>query len=134
MKRCAILLGHVDDHLHTNADLNKMYDFLRSNKGGAWYDTEIIKMTNISRVELDRLLYETRKEELDFTIFYFSGHGEYVRGTSIELNPSGEEINERELSGLGVRQLSIFDCCRKFPENLLVKDASFSVKEGLSED
>ena len=133
MKRRAILLGHVDGDLHTNADLNKMYDFLCSNRGGAWCDTEIIRQANIPRLELDRLLYEIREEELDFTLFYFSGHGEYVRGTSLELNPSGDEINERELACLGVRQINIFDCCRKLPEKPLMKNANFGSLEGVCE-
>lgn len=133
MKRRAILIGHIDGILSTNADLDKVYSFLHSNRGGAWEHCEIIKRGNIPLAELEAILSDTRKGAFDFALFYFSGHGEYVRGTSIELNPNGEEINERELSGLAVRQLNIFDCCRKLSERQLVKNSKSFAMDGLEE-
>lgn len=133
MKRCAILLGHIDGILSTNVDLDKTYKFLCSNRGGAWENGEIIKRTNVHRSELDLILSGIRKGECDFALFYFSGHGEYVRGTSLELNPDGDEINERELSGLGVRQLNIFDCCRRLPVGQFVKNSASVAMDGLNE-
>ena len=133
MKRCAILLGNDDGLLSTNLDLDKVYRFLRSNRGGAWEDGEIIKQANVFRVDLDLILSAIRKEGFDFTIFYFTGHGEYARGTSLVLNSDGETINESELAGLGARQLNIFDCCRRFPEKVMSKFANFAATDGLSE-
>ena len=133
MKRRAILLGHVDGQLSTNSDLNKVYHFLTSPKGGAWEQSEIIRLANVSRVELDYILSATRVERYDLVILYFSGHGEYVRGTTLELNPQGEEVNERELSGLGARQLNIFDCCRKLPEKMTLKLANSVAMDSLGE-
>lgn len=133
MKRRAILIGHIDGILSTNVDLDKVFSFLYSNKGGAWEREEIIKRTNVSRKELDMILFDTRKGMFDFVLFYFSGHGEYVRGTSLELNPNGEEINERDLSDLAERQLNIFDCCRKLPERRLVKNSESVAMDGLGE-
>ena len=103
MKRRAILLGNDDGLLSTNLDLDKVYRFLRSNRGGAWEDGEIIKQPNVFRSDLDLMLSAIRKEKSDFTIFYFCGHGEYRMGTSLVLNPRGETIDESELHGLGAR-------------------------------
>lgn len=133
MKRRAILLGHVDGQLSTNADLDKVCRFLCSSKGGAWEASEIIRSVNLSRKGLDVLLNATRVEGYDFVLFYFSGHGEYVRGTALELNPQGEEINESELSGLGARQINIFDCCRKLPEKMIFKLANSATIDSLAE-
>lgn len=133
MKRRAILIGHIDGILSTNADLDKVYNFLHSNRGGAWERCEIIKRGNIPLAELEMILADTRKGAFDFTFFYFSGHGEYARGTSLELNPNGEEINECNLSRLAVRQLNIFDCCRKLSERHIVKNSESVAMDGLEE-
>ena len=133
MKRLAILIGHVDGHLSTNFDLNKVCQFLYSPKGGAWEQSEIIRLVNVARRELDYILNATRVGRYDFVFLYFSGHGEYVRGTSLELNPQGEEINERELSGLGARQLNVFDCCRKLPEKMSLKFANSTAMDSFTE-
>ena len=133
MKRRAILVGHIGGQLSTNADLDKVYKFLCSNRGGAWEPSELIRLANVSRHEFETLLYATRAGKYDFVFFYFSGHGEYTRGTSLELNPQGETINESELSGLGSRQLNIFDCCRKLPEKVTLKLANFVAMDSLVE-
>lgn len=133
MKRRAILIGHIDGIISTNADLDKVYNFLHSNRGGAWECCEIIKRGNIPLAELETILSDTRKGGFDFALFYFSGHGEYVRGTSLELNPNGEEINEQALSRLAMRQLNIFDCCRKLPERQVVKNSESVAMDWLEE-
>ena len=52
MKRFAILLGHADGQLSTNKDLFRMEKFLKSDRGGAWYTSEIHSEINISLRDL----------------------------------------------------------------------------------
>lgn len=112
MKRFAILLGHADGQLSTNKDLFRMEKFLKSDRGGAWYISEIHSEINISLHRLSILLNQVRNNHYDYVLLYFSGHGGYKRSTVIELNPKGETVSEQFLSGLAFRQLNIFDCCR----------------------
>ena len=134
MKRCAIILGHVDGHLSTNLDMKRVYDFLVSCNGGAWDSDEIIKKANATRREVIELFDNTRAERFDYVFFYFSGHGGYKRGTVVELNPTGEILSEAELVGLGSRQLNIFDCCRKPDEEGIVKESMSFSMDSLWED
>lgn len=123
MKRRAIILGNVDGQLSTNIDMEKVRNFLLSLNGGAWRPSEIIRKANISRDKLDRLLLDTKNGGYDYVFLYFSGHGEYNRGTVIELNPQGETISEQSLSNLASRQLCIYDCCRTLPKSQVDKVA-----------
>jgi hypothetical protein len=121
MKRRAILLGHVDGLLSTNLDLDKVHGYLTSLCGGAWNSGEIIRQVNISRSALDELLQDTRTGKFDYVFFYFSGHGEYKRGSILELNTQEETISERLLSNLALRQLNIYDCCRTLPRTQSIR-------------
>lgn len=133
MKRRAILLGHVDGQLSTNLDLDKVYGYLTSLYGGAWYPDEIVHRVNISRTKLDELLQDTRARKLDYVFLYFSGHGGYKKGTVLELNPQEETISEQYLSSLAPRQLNIYDCCRTLPRTQSIKVANSFSMDGLSE-
>ena len=85
---------------------------------------------NIRLHELCVLLDEVRNQNIDYVFFYFSGHGGYVRDTEIELNPDGERISERYLSGLATRQLNIYDCCRSpIPVNFAIDNSMEFLKE-----
>ena len=133
MRRRAILLGHIDGQLSTNTDLNKMYSFLTSIHGGAWNSNEIVQKANMSRRSLDELLSGTKNGGYDYVFFYFSGHGEYERGTVLELNPKGECVSERELSNLASRQLNIYDCCRSISDIETVSVKNSFTMDGLAE-
>ena len=133
MRRKAILLGHVDGQLSTNLDLDKVYGYLTSLHGGAWRPGEIVRRVNISRIQLDELLEDTREQKFDYVFIYFSGHGGYKRGTVFELNPQEETISERRLSNLAPRQLNIYDCCRTLPQIQSIKVANSCSMDGLSE-
>ena len=116
MKRRALLLNHADGLLASDKDVQDMIKFLRSNSGGAWRDDEIVSKRNIALAELNTFVSQLQEDEIDYLLFYFSGHGGYERGTVIELNPRGETISERAVSKLVPRQLNIYDCCRQPPE------------------
>ena len=129
MKRLAILLSHVDGELSSNKDADDMYKFLASLRGGAWGRNEIFHKDNIQLWELSDLIDKVRKLKLDYLFFYFSGHGGYVRDTELELNPDGERISERCLTGLADRQLNIFDCCRAPISMAFAEDSMKMLKE-----
>ena len=56
-----------------------------------------------------------RRQYFDYVIVLFSGHGGQLRQTVLELNSSGETIEETSLRGIATRQLNIYDCCRTYP-------------------
>ena len=117
MRRKAILLYHEDAGLMTGKDVNDMKTFLCSPFGGAWEPNEVDCRKNISLSGLQRLVCETKEQCYDYLVFYFSGHGGCARGDFLELNPTGETVEVRELLAMSTRQLSMFDCCRAYPVN-----------------
>lgn len=111
MKRKALLIGNSNGLSGVQKDLLDFKNFLRSNKGGAWYENEIVL---IEKSDLTTVREEINKIKLsspDYVITFFSGHGAYKRGTILQLADE-KIINESELLNLAARQLSIFDCCR----------------------
>lgn len=111
MKRKALLIGNSNNLSGVQKDLLNFKNFLSSNKGGAWYDSEIviIEKSNLSKVREE--INKIKLESPDYVITFFSGHGAYKRGTILQL-ADNNTINEAELFYLAKRQLSIFDCCR----------------------
>lgn len=118
MKRHAILLGNTNGLNGVQKDLVNFKKFLMDDKGGCWYENEILMTENISLAELENHIEEIKKSKFDYVIFYFSGHGGMERTTKIELNERHEIISESAIMNLALRQLSIFDCCRCYPEQL----------------
>lgn len=111
MKRKALLIGNSNGLSGVQKDLLDFKKFLCSNKGGAWYENEIVL---IEKSDLAIVRNEINKIKLsypDYVITFFSGHGAYKRGTILELADENI-INESELFNLSKRQISIFDCCR----------------------
>lgn len=129
VKRKAILLSHEDGELMSGKDVEDMRSFLVSPRGGGWFKDEIYSKKNIGLQELDQLCSSVRAEEFDFVLFYFSGHGGWLRNTVIELNRDGEQVSERCFSRLAMKQLNIFDCCRSYPVDESDKVASESPQE-----
>ncbi|HDR1260014.1 TPA: caspase family protein, partial [Pasteurella multocida] len=113
----ALLIGNANGLSGVQKDLLDFKNFLLSNKGGAWYDSEIVM---ISKSDINTVRSEIQKiksSSPDYVITFFSGHGAYKRGTILELADE-EIINESELFHLADRQLSIFDCCRNKVETI----------------
>lgn len=121
MKRKALLIANTNGLQGTKKDLIKFSSFLKSDLGGVWLDTEIEQLYDPSLLALYVKLNTLKKEANDYTIVFFSGHGGQLRETVLEINGNGEQINESELKGLSNRQLTIFDCCRAYPQ--LIQDS-----------
>jgi hypothetical protein len=140
MKRIALLIANSNGLEGTKADVGKMTRFLKSFHGGAWETSEILSVSDPSKVDLLNSFKIIREANLDYVIIMFSGHGGYRDETILEINPDEEKINISNMLRLAHRQLSIFDCCRVMEkqhlrDNILIKSSSsveqFSIRNDI---
>jgi hypothetical protein len=117
VKRKAILIGNTSGLPGVKVDLARFSGFLQSNTGGAWEWNEIDILPDISRADLLLKIQQWKNSGFDYVNVLFSGHGGQSRKeTILELNKSGEQIDESILRGIAPRQLTIYDCCRCYEE------------------
>jgi hypothetical protein len=131
MKRKAVLIGNTSGLPGVQVDITRFSSFLTSNIGGAWYESEIDVLQNERKSNLLQKIDALKKQSFDYLIVLFSGHGGQLRQTILELNSSGETIEETALRGIATRQLNVYDCCRAFPSGVTKRamdalSASFS--------
>lgn len=123
MKRKALLIGNSNGLPGVKKDILNWRRFLKSDQGGQWFDEEIKIMMNPTKMDLNLMIHGyIKRENPDFAIVIFSGHGAYQRETILELNEREEFITENELIGIAPRQISIFDCCREILLESSVED------------
>lgn len=133
MKRRAIIIGNMgivgsEQSRYIKGvqeDLTNLYRFIRSDNGGAWNRDEIIiyKPNEINRVCLkETIIAERSKGEVDYWMFFFSGHGwaDTTGMSYLELCPSDNEEGDISLMELfktfgSTRLLLITDACRAIP-------------------
>lgn len=91
MKKKILIFGCTDDGVGTSKDLYNYRNFFTSSTGGAWLETsEINLLSDPSKADLLLILDKLQKENLDYLIMVFSGHGSYIRNdTVIEINTPG---------------------------------------------
>lgn len=111
MKRSALLIGNTGGLEGIGVDIERTASFLKSSLGGQWRDSEITKLFDPARKQVDEALHRIRGERADYLFFLFTGHGCHYGQTELSLNDH-EKLHESELNSLADRQLSIFDCCR----------------------
>ncbi len=127
MRRRALVIGNPgeegDEHYCGGVlkDMQAYQAFLKSPQGGLWQDGEVKPMTRPTtrslQGELDLLEY------YDYALVVFSGHGDYVRSegtTCLDLG-AGQEIDSRKLIGVAPKQTTIFDCCRKYRVEVVLR-------------
>lgn len=114
MRKFALLIGNTNNLNGVEKDIYDFKNFLKSSIGGAWYDDEIKCILNIRLSDLYLCLRKIRQYELDYLIFYFSGHGgiDNKGVTRLEINSQSETISEHNIVYIAKRQLNILDCCR----------------------
>ncbi|MFI4919952.1 MAG: caspase family protein [Legionellales bacterium] len=112
MKRKAILLGNTDGLPGVKIDMERFSSFLKSDAGGAWLGSELEIFQDIAKAKLMSKIIDWKRGAFDYVIVLFSGHGGQIRETVLELNKTGEQIEESTLRSIASRQLTIFDCCR----------------------
>lgn len=111
MKRKAVLVCNNDASGATH-DIDKWRKYLLSGGGGAWVDGEIERLVNPTLTHLTSTLERVKRENNDFVIVVFAGHGEWERTTLLEINPQGEEVSETAFNNLSTREIVCLDCCR----------------------
>jgi len=119
MQKKILIIGNNDGLQGVKVDIENYKGFFKSHIGGEWYDSEIITKLNPSRTEIVDEITRMKSLSLDYSIIIFSGHGGQKRETILELNSIGEKLYESELKDISKRQLTIFDCCRCYPEPLV---------------
>jgi hypothetical protein len=130
MNRKALLIGNTHGLEGVKVDLLTYQEYLKTDKGGAWYSSEIEVKPDIAKRDLETLIFKYKREKYDYLIVMFSGHGGQKRETVLELNKNEETIAETELRNISDRQLNIYDCCRVYPsytaDSLMRMKAAFS--------
>ncbi len=111
MKRRALLIGNIGGLEGIGLDIERTSSFLKSSIGGQWRDSEVTKLIDPSKKQVDDVIGVIRGERVDYLFFLFTGHGCHYGQTELSLN-NRESLRESELNSLADRQLSIFDCCR----------------------
>ena len=109
MKRKALMIGNSRGLKATPLDMLHFTQFLMSYQGGAWTRDEIEPWMDKDVNELLNDVEKIVKDQNDYVIVYFTGHGGLQGDTIIEVNPKGELIKENSLFGLADRQLNILE-------------------------
>lgn len=134
MKRKALLIGNTNGLPGVKRDIESFSDFLQSDRGGAWYSSEIITLLDVSKTNLEQLVATTKAESPDYTICLYSGHGAQKRETILEINKYNERIYESLLFDIARRQLNIFDCCRAILQEEMRNFSACNAKFGVFEN
>src|SRR5690348_13626615 len=125
MKRRAILIeasrikGHPDLP-GARADIANYRDWLLSNAGGAWEESEIIPLSNpsLERLRLERV----RASDANYAFVVFTGHGGHVGNTTrVQLNDT-DSIDAQSLAAACLKCTVVVDSCRSVEKELLVED------------
>lgn len=96
-------------------DAKNFRNYLKSVRGGAWKDDEIVTMRNPTSQSLYKYLKDINISRPDIFMLVFSGHG-YISaasGNDVLLINDKQEIPVSHLETDAIRQINIFDACRK---------------------
>ncbi len=118
MNKKVLLIGNNAGLPGVKIDLENYKKYFQSLTGGQWNDSEIVQKLNPAKDDLIALLDSYKKQNLDYLIIVFSGHGGMKRETVLELNPSGDMFAESRFENISQRQVTILDCCRAISQNL----------------
>ncbi len=138
MRRKALLIGNTSGLQGVQVDIARFSTFLKSNSGGAWYDSEIDVLENARKSVLLQKIDELKRQEPDYLVVLFSGHGgQLLRQTVLEINGAGESIEEDQLRKMAERQLNVYDCCRSISstvqKSIAMDSLSFSLRESANQ-
>lgn len=126
MERRAIILGAnnaTSTHLNgVDSDMRRLIGHLTSEFGGAWERNEILYLKAPSPLELGRRLDAVRREQPDYLMIAFSGHGfENKNGESFVVLRDREYFAVSDLEAGVARQVTIVDACRVSVQGSLVE-------------
>ncbi|MCW7498530.1 caspase family protein [Leptospira levettii] len=121
MRRSCLLIGAPGSDSKGNflkgvsIDMHNMRNFLTSETGGAWNNSEILEVINPSISELKIAL--TKSKLSDFSLILFSGHGGTStknKRTYLEINTNGDDFPAEGLINHTSKELVIVDTCRSY--------------------
>lgn len=120
MRRKALLIGDSgskDSYLSgVEYDLSNYANFLKSLRGGAWYDSEISIISNESKDTILQEIMDIKQDRYDIVFAVFTGHGWYDDYKQCRmLSIDDEEITEKKLWNLAPKQILILDSCSCLP-------------------
>lgn len=126
MKIKAVLIGCAgegDDYLPgVSKDIQGMYDYLLSDRGGQWKSNEIVKLETKFKSRIENLINEIRSEENDFVLFYFAGHGSYSHLLGRKFYVDDEDFfTQQDIGAFSEKQICIFDTCANFERSITEK-------------
>lgn len=114
--RKAVLIGspgHGEERLRgVENDVDNMYQFLLSPRGGVWYEHEINVLADPT---LDEVLSAIHSSYADYQFVYYSGHGyQDIYGNDF-ICLDGNNLQDDDLfNAEGPRQFLLLDSCRKY--------------------
>ena len=112
MTRYAILAGILSKSGFQQKSLCDIYDFLKSNSGGAWSDKEILILPEGVDTELLKfVLRRVAEAGTDFLFLYFCGT-ENDFGSADGFTIGGEKIKRIYMEETCKAQVTVFDGCR----------------------
>lgn len=93
-------------------DLKNVSKFLLTEKGGAWYENEIITLNDPIEFQLNQTIQDSLA---DYVLVYFSGHG-YTESNSNQrmLCLKDSVISDKRLLNNSPKQLVLIDACRNY--------------------
>ena len=114
--RKAVLIGspgYGEDRLHgVENDLDNMYQFLLSPRGGVWRENEIIVLADPT---LDEVLSAIHSSYSDYRFVYYSGHGNQNISGKDFICLDGNDLQDDYLfNAHDPRQFLLLDSCRKY--------------------
>lgn len=113
--RKAVLIGCPGDRNNflegVKQDIKNICNYLKSDKGGAWYDSEIEVIYNPT---FDKVSSVVHSVNVDYTFIYFSGHGFTNTDDHRMLCLKDYDMSDKFLLNESPRQLIIVDACRNY--------------------
>ncbi len=117
MKKKALIIGcsgSGSDYLPgVKNDVANYTNFLTSEIGGGWYNSEIISLLDGSKDMIKKTVNDIKSQNNDFIFVVFSGHGDYSTAYNCRrlYTDNTNYIYESELWGLCNKELLVVDTC-----------------------
>lgn len=116
MKRYSIIIGCAglgrQYRLGIEKDVDNFVEYLKSNKGGGWYDSEILPLKNENKNTILEAI-NNAKNKYNYVLVVFSGHGNYSKYLNKRrlYTNEGDFFYETDIQGIASKQLTIIDSC-----------------------
>lgn len=124
MKKKVIIVTNNHGGIGAHNDYDTYHTYFTSLEGGAWDESEILRIHEPTRAQLLNYLDTPYIKNLDYLVLVFSGHGglaDNKQDTKLCLRGNAlidaYTVTDREIQHKAKRQLTILDCCRYYEIN-----------------